>query len=60
MNTIIAIIAWIGGLFGGTDHHTVKQPVSGIQAQGGSTLGVHIHNPRTVVALEDTHFKPNR
>jgi hypothetical protein len=65
MNAIISILAWALGLFG--SHSIDSRPVNNHGRNqvtphevNVSTNGVHIMNgnPRTVVALEDTHFRP--
>ncbi len=64
MNAIIAFLAWAFSLFG--------SPVSSQPLEDHGKSGVSSHtnqlgpdgahfmngNPRTVVALEDTHFRP--
>jgi hypothetical protein len=63
MNALLALFAWILGIF--SPSHTSLDQIPG---NGSTEIGVEdtrdIHilntNPRTVVALEDTHFRPNR
>jgi hypothetical protein len=63
MNALLALLAWLLGIF--SPSHATADAVPGI---GTSEISVNdsrdIHiintNPRTVVALEDTHFRPNR
>ena len=62
MNAVLAFLSYIMSIFGATapaDYHMVD--VIGIN-EPVSSEGVHIVNttPRTVVALEDTHFRPSR
>lgn len=60
MKAVIAIFSWILGLFS-SGEAPVQAPPSGIvHPSSNDVMGVHIHNPRTVVALEDTHFRPSR
>ena len=59
MNALFALLIWFAELASpGTA--LVAQDASTVSSDTGS--GVHIINvnPRTVVALEDTHFRPAR
>lgn len=65
MNAIIAFLIWAVSLFGSPSIAPEKGGFEGkirFQNQDNniSVNGVHIMNgnPRTVVALEDTHFRP--
>jgi hypothetical protein len=63
MNALIAIFTWVVGLMSPAEAPTLvrgQQPV--VRPTDADTRGVHIvgMNPRTVIALEDTHFRPNR
>lgn len=60
MKALIAIFSWILGLFSSGDAPVQAKPSVSINTSSEDVLGVHIHNPRTVVALEDTHFNPSR
>lgn len=60
MNALFAILVWFLGIF--------AAPTAVVDAQDGFAAQQHIStsgediinvNPRTVVALEDTHFRPN-
>lgn len=60
MEALFAFITWIMSVVApvapATSDVTIGEP------DAPQTQGVHIvnTNPRTVVALEDTHFRPNR
>lgn len=65
MNALFSILLWFSHLFGFGGNATETAAIAPqndarfeIQAD---PLGVHIINvnPRTVEALEDTHFRPN-
>jgi hypothetical protein len=63
MNALLALLAWLLGIFS-PSHASVDQ-VPGIgthEITAFDSNDIHIvnTNPRTVVALEDTHFRPNR
>ena len=63
MNAVLAFLSYIMSIFGASapaDYHMVDD-LMGIN-EPVSSEGVHIVNttPRTVVALEDTHFRPSR
>lgn len=63
MNALLALLAWLLGIF--TPSHASVDQMPGTGAEPTSEFSaddIHImnHNPRTVVALEDTHFRPNR
>jgi hypothetical protein len=63
MNALIAIFTWVVGLVSPAESPALvrgQQPV--VRPNDSDTRGVHIVtvNPRTVIALEDTHFRPNR
>lgn len=65
MNALLALLAWILGIFSPSQASLDQNPgaVPSVTEVGiDDTRDVHIlnHNPRTVVALEDTHFRPNR
>lgn len=62
MNAVLAFLSYIMSIFGASapaDYQMVT-PI-GIN-EPVSSEGVHIvnTNPRTVVALEDTHFRPSK
>ena len=65
MNALLALLAWILGIFN-PSHASLDQvpgagsPTTEIGLEDGRDVHVLNHNPRTVVALEDTHFRPNR
>lgn len=62
MKALIAIFSWIMGLANPAPLPADARPqVSGV-GNVHDTRGVNIvgANPRTVVALEDTHFRPTR
>ena len=62
MNAFFALIVWFLGLFNpGATLVNNDNVVKGFTQNSEETAGVHIINvnPRTVVALEDTHFRPN-
>jgi hypothetical protein len=63
MNALLGMLFWILGML--SPAATVQGPrtVSGMTTSDAiSAQDVHIvnRNPRTVIALEDTHFKPSR
>ncbi|MEM7039339.1 MAG: hypothetical protein AAF570_20370 [Bacteroidota bacterium] len=62
MNALFAILVWFASLFSpeAAINATPDEPVRG-NISTEDLSGVHIINvnPRTVVALEDTHFRPN-
>ena len=63
MNALLALLAWLLGIF--SPSHAGVDRVPGTGSSDPTTIsgdGIHLvnHNPRTVVALEDTHFRPNR
>jgi hypothetical protein len=63
MNALLALLAWILGIFSPSQAALDQVPGVGVQSETGFDANdVHImnHNPRTVVALEDTHFRPSR
>jgi hypothetical protein len=65
MNALLALLAWFIGIFNPSQASLDVNPgadPSTIEIGIEDTRDVHIlnHNPRTVVALEDTHFKPSR
>lgn len=60
MDALFALIVWFLGLMNpGTA--IVQNEIQGFGPSNDDAHGVHIINvnPRTVVALEDTHFRPN-
>ena len=63
MKALIAIFTWVMGLVNPSEVPVeLRGPSSTIHKQTVvDGRGVHIvgTNPRTVVALEDTHFRPN-
>jgi hypothetical protein len=62
MNALIAIFTWVVGLTSPQSPTIVRGQQPGIRPADADTRGVHIvgMNPRTVIALEDTHFRPVR
>lgn len=65
MNALIAIFTWMLGLLGPTTESPVMIREHGktlVKPTVADSRGVTIVsvNPRTVIALEDTHFRPNR
>lgn len=60
MNAVLAFLSYIMSIFGASAPADYQTPI-GIN-EPVSSEGVHIvnTNPRTVVALEDTHFRPAR
>jgi hypothetical protein len=66
MNAIFIFLSYFLALFGGNPHSMNPNSAEGIrqgQVPSSTTIdidGVHIinNNPRTVIALEDTHFRP--
>ncbi len=62
MNTLLAFFSFIVNIFGASAP-SGDQVVKSIKLnETVSSEGVHIvnTNPRTVVALEDTHFRPGK
>ena len=63
MNALFGLLAWFLGIFNVSE---APSPRSSSNLNAGITnedvQDVHIINvnPRTVVALEDTHFRPSR
>jgi hypothetical protein len=64
MNALLALLAWLLGIFSPSQAALDQVPGAGVSMEGSieDTRDVHIinTNPRTVVALEDTHFRPSR
>ena len=63
MNALLALLAWLLGIFSPSNANADSVPGTGSSEPTTiSADGIHNvnHNPRTVVALEDTHFRPNR
>lgn len=64
MNALLALLAWLLGIFSPSQASLDQMPGAGgtIEMSIEDTQDVHIMNtnPRTVVALEDTHFRPSR
>lgn len=63
MNALFGLLAWLLGLFA-PSHSPVKQGTAAVLPAENPQDAMDVHimngNPRTVVALEDTHFRPNR
>lgn len=61
MNAVLAFLSYIMSVFGASAPAEFHMTPQGINPTVQSE-GVHIvnTNPRTVVALEDTHFRPNK
>jgi hypothetical protein len=59
MNALFAILLWFAEL---ASPGTALVSQDGTSINPDETAGVHIINvnPRTVVALEDTHFRPGQ
>lgn len=63
MNALLGLLAWILGIFNPAAGSLDAVPgVGTVEANIEDTRDIHIvnTNPRTVVALEDTHFRPSR
>lgn len=63
MNALFGLLAWLFGMI--TPAHPSADAASGPVFEAENPVDardIHIINinPRTVVALEDTHFRPNR
>jgi hypothetical protein len=63
MNALFGLLTWFFGMFNPT-HAPMRNenPTVLYSENPADAQGVHIinTNPRTVVALEDTHFRPSR
>ncbi|HEX2901099.1 MAG TPA: hypothetical protein VHS96_15375 [Bacteroidia bacterium] len=63
MNALFGLLTWFIGIFN-PSHPTMTQGAVPVlpAVNPDDVRGVHIinANPRTVVALEDTHFRPSR
>ena len=63
MNALFGLLTWFFGMFNPTHPPMTEGAATVLPAsKPEDAYGVHIinTNPRTVVALEDTHFRPNR
>jgi|GEM_PF-2224544 len=62
MNAVLAFLSYIMSVFGASAPAEFHMTPQGINPVVESAEGVTIvnTNPRTVVALEDTHFRPNK
>ncbi len=63
MNALFGLLAWFLGIFSVSEAPTTRASTNVIPSvTNEDAQGVHIINvnPRTVVALEDTHFRPSR
>jgi hypothetical protein len=63
MNALFGLLAWLLGIFNASPATMTHSPGSILPAGNPEDVqDVHIinTNPRTVVALEDTHFRPSR
>jgi hypothetical protein len=60
MKALIAIISWVMGLVSPTEAPVETRETSRPVVHNGNGPTIVGTNPRTVVALEDTHFRPNR
>jgi hypothetical protein len=63
MNALFGLLSWLLGIFNASPTTMNAGPVSVLPAANPKDAqDIHIINinPRTVVALEDTHFRPSR
>lgn len=61
---IFVLMTWLASFFAGNPqmHNMIGgEAMISVESQNQETKGVHrFKNPDTVIALEDTHFRPNK
>lgn len=61
MNALLGLLAWLLGIFSPSHASADQMPgrdVAVVPVENSNGIHGMNHNPRTVVALEDTHFSP--